>query len=117
MGAISLMLGGVNNPLFFGAFAGFAILAIIIVPLLRWAFSTKKTGLGVPKRIGQPHDYGSLTPVGKPVSFIEGEVMRKIGNIRNALNLFCFYNLRNSIDNFLRTDQIRHFSNDDSPTL
>ncbi len=71
------MLGGVNNPLFFGAFAGFAILAIIIVPLLRWAFSTKKTGLGVPKRIGQPHDYGSLTPVGKPVSFIEGEVMRK----------------------------------------
>jgi hypothetical protein len=36
------MLGGINNALFFQGLAGYAVIALILIPLLKWAFPTSK---------------------------------------------------------------------------
>lgn len=36
------MLGGINNALFFQGLAGYAVIALILIPILIWAFPTNK---------------------------------------------------------------------------
>jgi hypothetical protein len=36
------MLGGVNNALFFQGLAGYVVIALILIPILKWAFPTRK---------------------------------------------------------------------------
>jgi hypothetical protein len=36
------MLGGINNALFFQGLAGYAVVALILIPILKWAFPTNK---------------------------------------------------------------------------
>ena len=66
------MLGGISNGAFFGSFAGFFVVLIIIL-LLKWTFSRGKSLVENPKRVGSEHDYGLLVPISQPASHIEGE--------------------------------------------
>ena len=36
------MLGGINNALFFQSLAGYFIVGLILIPILKWAFPTNK---------------------------------------------------------------------------
>ena len=36
------MLGGVDNALWFQSIAGYFVVALILIPLLKWAFPTSK---------------------------------------------------------------------------
>lgn len=36
------MLGGINNALFLQSLAGYAVIALILIPILKWAFPTNK---------------------------------------------------------------------------
>ena len=36
------MLGGVNNALWFQSLAGYFVVGLILIPILKWAFPTKK---------------------------------------------------------------------------
>ena len=36
------MLGGINNALFFQSLAGYFVVALILIPILKWAFQTNK---------------------------------------------------------------------------
>jgi hypothetical protein len=36
------MLGGINNALFFQGLAGYFVVALILIPILKWAFPTNK---------------------------------------------------------------------------
>jgi hypothetical protein len=36
------MLGGIDNALFFQGLAGYVVIALILIPILRWAFPTNK---------------------------------------------------------------------------
>jgi hypothetical protein len=36
------MLGGVNNALWFQSLAGYFVVGLILIPILRWAFPTNK---------------------------------------------------------------------------
>ncbi len=36
------MLGGVNNALFLQGFAGYLVIGLILIPILKWAFPTNK---------------------------------------------------------------------------
>ena len=36
------MLGGINNALFFQSFAGYLVVGLILIPLLKWTFPTSK---------------------------------------------------------------------------
>ena len=37
------MLGGVNNALWFQSIAGYLVVGLILIPILKWAFPTNKT--------------------------------------------------------------------------
>ena len=36
------MLGGVNNALWFQSIAGYLVVGLILIPILKWAFPTNK---------------------------------------------------------------------------
>ena len=36
------MLGGINNALFLQGLAGYVVIALILIPILKWAFPTNK---------------------------------------------------------------------------
>jgi hypothetical protein len=36
------MLGGIDNALFFQGLAGYVVIALILIPILKWAFPTNK---------------------------------------------------------------------------
>lgn len=36
------MLGGINNALYFQGFAGYLVVGLILIPILKWAFPTNK---------------------------------------------------------------------------
>jgi hypothetical protein len=36
------MLGGVNNALWFQSIAGYFVVGLILIPILKWAFPTSK---------------------------------------------------------------------------
>ncbi len=37
-----LMLGGINNELWFQSIAGYFVVGLILIPILKWAFPTNK---------------------------------------------------------------------------
>jgi hypothetical protein len=37
------MLGGINNALWFQSIAGYFVVGLILIPILKWAFPTNKT--------------------------------------------------------------------------
>jgi hypothetical protein len=37
------MLGGINNALFFQSLAGYFVVGLILIPILKWAFPTNKS--------------------------------------------------------------------------
>lgn len=39
---MSPMLGGINNALWFQSIAGYFVVGIILIPILKWAFPTNK---------------------------------------------------------------------------
>ena len=71
----SVMLGGINNTLFFTSFAGFAVMGLFII-LLKWAFSRGSSLVEKPKKIGDEDQYGLLKVVASPGNFVEGEMLR-----------------------------------------
>jgi hypothetical protein len=50
---------------------------VALVLLLRWAFSRGQSVVERPTRPGGPRDYGLLVPVASPVTYIEGEMVRR----------------------------------------
>ena len=36
------MLGGINNALFFQSLAGYFVVGLILIPILKWAFPSNK---------------------------------------------------------------------------
>ncbi len=60
----------------YGPFIAAAGMAVLIL-LLRWAFSRGNSLIASPAVPGNPDEYGLLTPVASPATYIEGEVMRK----------------------------------------
>ena len=36
------MLGGINNALFFQSLAGYFVVGLLLIPILKWAFPTNK---------------------------------------------------------------------------
>lgn len=37
------MLGGINNALWFQSIAGYFVVGLILIPILKWAFPTSKS--------------------------------------------------------------------------
>ncbi|MFZ0324380.1 MAG: hypothetical protein WAN48_09650 [Actinomycetes bacterium] len=56
-----------------GALAGIVVFAV----LLRWAFSRGASLVEPPRRPGAPSEYGLLTPVASPTTYVEGEMLRR----------------------------------------
>jgi hypothetical protein len=67
------MLGGINNSLFLQSFGGFVALGILIV-VLKWGFSSNGKFLVTPIKAGKKSDYGLLTPLPTPASYIEAQM-------------------------------------------
>jgi hypothetical protein len=67
------MLGGINNSLFLQSFGGFVALGILIV-VLKWGFSSNGKFLVTPIKAGKKNDYGLLTPLPTPSSYIEAQM-------------------------------------------
>lgn len=60
----------------FGPLLAFGGLGLLIV-LLRWAFRRGVSVVAAPGKPGNPDDYGMLVPVASPLTYIEGEVLRR----------------------------------------
>jgi hypothetical protein len=67
------MLGGINNSLYLQSFGGFVALGILIV-VLKWGFSSNGKFLVTPIKAGKKNDYGLLTPLPTPSSYIEAQM-------------------------------------------
>jgi hypothetical protein len=67
------MLGGIDNGLYLQSFAGFAGLAILIV-VLKWGFSSNGKMIITPIKAGKKNQYGLLTPLPTPPSYIEAQM-------------------------------------------
>ena len=61
----------------FGPFVALIAVGILIV-LLRWAFSSKKTSVvAAAAKPGSEGEYGMLVPIASPATFIDGEMVRR----------------------------------------
>lgn len=61
----------------FGPFVALIAVGILIV-LLRWAFSSKKTSVvAAAAKPGSEDEYGMLVPIASPATFIDGEMVRR----------------------------------------
>ena len=67
------MLGGINNGLFLQSFGGFLGLALLIV-VLKWGFSSNRKMIITPIKAGKKNQYGLLTPLPTPPSYIEAQM-------------------------------------------
>jgi hypothetical protein len=70
------MLGGINNQLFLTSLMGFLVVGIFIL-ILKWAFSSGKSLIERPKKIGKKTDYGLLVEAAAPKNLVIGEMMRQ----------------------------------------
>jgi len=50
---------------------------VVLSLLLRWAFGSGGSVVERPGRSGAPTEYGLLTPVAAPTTYIEGELVRQ----------------------------------------
>ena len=71
------MTSGGSLSYLFGPLTAFAVVGVLVL-LLRWAFSGRRTSL-VERRpsSGRGGDYGLLVPVASPATFVEGEMIRR----------------------------------------
>jgi hypothetical protein len=61
----------------FGPFTAFIAVGILVI-LLRWAFSNKKTSVvAAPAKPGSQDEYGMLVPIASPAIYIDGELLRR----------------------------------------
>lgn len=60
----------------FGPLLAFGGLGVLIL-LLRWTFRRGTSVVAAPARPGRPDEYGLLTPIAAPTSYIEGEIQRR----------------------------------------
>lgn len=56
-----------------------ALLAIgVLIVVLRWAFSNRRTSVvAAAPTPGNETDYGMLTPIASPATYIDGEILRR----------------------------------------
>lgn len=54
-----------------------AALIIFFVFFLRWAFRRGASVVAAPARPGRTEEYGMLTPVASPGTYVEGEMLRR----------------------------------------
>ena len=61
----------------FGPFTAFIAVGILVV-VLRWAFSNKKTSVvAAAAKPGSEDEYGMLIPIASPATYIDGEILRR----------------------------------------
>ena len=61
----------------FGPIVAFIAMGVMVL-LLRWAFSSKKTSVvAAAAKPGAADNYGMLIPIAKPANYIEGEILRR----------------------------------------
>lgn len=61
----------------FGPIVAFVAMGVMVL-LLRWAFSAKKTSVvAAAAKPGAASDYGMLVPIATPANYIEGEMLRR----------------------------------------
>ena len=54
-----------------------ALVLLVLVLLLRWAFSSGSSLVERPARRGEPSEYGLLIGVASPPTYVEGELVRQ----------------------------------------
>ena len=67
------MLGGINNGLFLQSFGGFVGLALLVL-ILKWGFSSNRKLIVTPIKAGKKNEYGLLTPVPTPNTYLEAQM-------------------------------------------
>ena len=61
----------------FGPMMALIVIGLLVL-VLRWAFSSKKTSVvAAAAKSGAADEYGMLVPVASPASFIDGEMVRR----------------------------------------
>lgn len=61
----------------FGPVVAFIAMGVMVL-LLRWAFSSKKTSVvAAAAKPGTAEEYGMLVPIATPANYIEGEMLRR----------------------------------------
>ncbi|MEY2989246.1 MAG: hypothetical protein RLZZ163_162 [Actinomycetota bacterium] len=61
----------------FGPVVAFIAIGVLVL-LLRWAFSNKKSSVvAAAAKPGPASDYGMLVPIASPANYIEGEMLRR----------------------------------------
>jgi hypothetical protein len=86
------MLGGINNSLFLQSFGGFIALGILII-VLKWGFSSNGKFLVTPIKAGKRSDYGLLTPLPTPASYIEAQL-----KLQKLIDLYVKATLAQTLD-------------------
>ena len=70
---------GVNNSFsyLFGPLVAFFAIGVLVL-VLRWAFSSRKTSVVAPApKAGAQDEYGMLVAVASPATYIDGEIARR----------------------------------------
>jgi hypothetical protein len=60
----------------FGPIVALALILVFVV-ILRWAFRRGSSVVAAPARPGKDAEYGLLSPVSTPGSYVEGEMQRR----------------------------------------
>jgi len=60
----------------FGPLVAVVLVGVFVV-ILRWAFSRGGSVVAAAPRVGASEEYGLLVPVASPMSYVEGEVLRR----------------------------------------
>ncbi|MDA2987654.1 MAG: hypothetical protein O2815_01110 [Actinomycetota bacterium] len=61
----------------FGPVVAFIAMGVMVL-LLRWAFSSKKTSVvAAAAKPGTADQYGMLVPIATPTNYVEGEILRR----------------------------------------
>lgn len=61
----------------FGPLIAFVAIGVLVL-ILRWAFSSKRTSVvAAASKPGTADEYGMLTPIASPATYIDGEILRR----------------------------------------
>jgi hypothetical protein len=73
----SIMLGGIDNHLFYMSLAGIPAVALPYRDAASWTSARGKSVVQRTPKAGTPDEYGTLVPVATPTNHIEGEMLRQ----------------------------------------